>query len=72
MSGSVPPDIRNERIKLTATAISNVGVGLFVVGAITPLVQGRISWAGAVYAIIYAGLGWLVHRYARDLLGGLQ
>jgi hypothetical protein len=72
VSGSIPPDIRNERIKLTATWISNIGVGLVVVGAVAPLVRGELSLRGAVWALIYVALGWIVHRHARDRLGGLQ
>jgi hypothetical protein len=64
--------VREERIKLTASWISNIGVGLVVVGAVTPLVRGELSLRSAIWALIYAGLGWLVHRHARDRLGELQ
>jgi hypothetical protein len=70
-SPEAPSTCRTD-FSVTAQWISNVGVGLFVVGAVTPMVAGRISLAGIVFAAIYGGLGWTIHRYARDLLGDLQ
>ena len=68
----IPSTVPNERIKLTATWVSNIGVGLVVVGAVTPLVHGELSLRAAVWALIYTGMGWAVHRHARDRLGELQ
>lgn len=67
-----PPDIRAERVRLTATWINTIAAGLVVVGAVAPIVAKGITWTGAIYALIFVGLGWFVHRLARDSLGGLQ
>jgi hypothetical protein len=72
VSGTQPPDIRAERVRLTAQWLNTIAAGFVVAGAVTPLATGRVSWSSAIYAIIFAGLGWVVHRYARDSLGELQ
>ena len=61
-----PPDIR-----LTAQWLNTVAAGLVVAGGVAPLAAGRATLASVVYAVIFAGSGWFVHRYARDRLGDL-
>lgn len=72
MSGTQPPDIRNERIRLTATWISNIGVGLIVVGVITPAVHQEASTVAAISSIVAALVGSVLHWFARRLLGRLR
>jgi hypothetical protein len=72
MSGGGLTDIRNERIKLAATWVSNVGVGLFVVGAVTPLVNGNFSLPTLARGIIFGSVGYYLNRVARDRLGALR
>lgn len=67
---------RNEGIKLTATALSNVGVAFVVVGVVTPLVQGlsapsRDPDRGMWFVVLFV-LGCGLHLLARLMLSDLQ
>jgi hypothetical protein len=58
MIGSTwPTTIHNARVQLTATAISNVGVGFIIVGVLTPFLHGELSLAIAFRAILAAASG---------------
>jgi hypothetical protein len=73
MNGQAAPDIGNERIKLTATAISNVGVGFILAGFVAPLLHGDLfSVRGFLVAIVSAAVGWRIIIQARDHLGRLH
>jgi Mg/Co/Ni transporter MgtE len=72
--------IRNERTKLSATALNSVGIASIAAGFITPLaaVTFGVPGAGAGGPLIttFAALAWLIvglvlHWLARRLLGGL-
>lgn len=70
--------IENERTKLTATALNNVGVATFVTALVAPAVSflyGAASGPHGWWALI--GLGWcaagiILHFLARGILGRLQ
>ena len=53
---------QEERIKLFATALSNVGVATIVTGFISPLFSGGFHFSGAVGALI---LGMMLHFVAQ-------
>jgi hypothetical protein len=72
VSGASPPDIRNERIRLTASWLSNIGVGLIVVGVVTPAVHQEASAAIAISGILATLAGSGLHWLARRLLGRLR
>jgi hypothetical protein len=72
MSGSSPPDIRNERIRLSAGWFSNIGVGLIVVGVVTPAVHQEASPAIVISGILATLVGSGLHWLARRLLGRLR
>ena len=72
MSGSSHPDIHNERTRLTASWTGNFGVGLVVVGAVTPLIRGEFSTATVFGAIVATGFGLAAHLVARNYLRRLQ
>jgi hypothetical protein len=46
-------DTHNERVKLFATALNNLGVGAIIAGVVVPTVSGRVG------DLIHVGL-WLV------------
>ena len=56
---------REERVKLFATALSNVGVATIVAGFISPLFSGRVRLAGAAGALL---LGLALHMAAQLML----
>jgi hypothetical protein len=45
MSGTT---IHNERVKLLATALNNLGVGAIIAGFVTPMVRGEINGLASV------------------------
>ncbi len=55
---------REERVKLAATALSNVGVATLVTGFIAPLVTGRLQIGGFVAVLT----GVVFHLAAQRLL----
>jgi hypothetical protein len=61
MSGTTPPDVRNERAKLLATAFNNLGVGAILAGIIVPSANGSVADIThiAVWLIAGADLIWL-------------
>jgi len=60
--------IRNEQTKLTANWLNTIGAGTFVVGVVTPIIHGEISFSSLVGAIVAALAGYIVHRIARARL----
>lgn len=70
--------VRNEQLKLAATAFNNVGVGFVVTGVIAPAAavayqvsnpHGRF-WA--IFVAICLLMGYLSHRIGRSILKGLR
>jgi hypothetical protein len=43
MSGTGGTSVHNERVKLFATALNNLGVGAIIAGIVTPMVRGEIN-----------------------------
>ena len=72
--------IRNERTKLTATAVSNFGLAVIVAGFVAPLVSLSFSLTTAPQAsigtilvsIVWMATGLLLHLGARWVLRYLQ
>ncbi|GGA96682.1 hypothetical protein GCM10011491_26270 [Brucella endophytica] len=64
----------NERIKLTATMVSQIGVIVVTIGFVTPLLTTGLRWLqeqrviSAICIILWIGL----HLVARRLLRGLK
>ncbi|MBC7801320.1 MAG: hypothetical protein H7Z10_11915 [Gemmatimonadaceae bacterium] len=69
---------RNERRKLTATAINTIAMSLVVTGAVVPIVSlayqvplpQPMFWVLSVALWMTAGIG--MHMIARLLLGGIE
>ena len=70
--------VRNERRKITATALNNIAVSLVVTGLIVPAVsmanqlsypQARFWW---VFALFWLAIGVLLHIIARRVLGEIE
>jgi hypothetical protein len=53
--------IRNERVKLLASAFNNLGVGAILAGVIAPSVHGTVADAAhiAIWLVAGADLIWL-------------
>lgn len=65
--------IHNERTKLTATWVNNLGAAFVVAGFIAPAVSGQLDGAGRfVVALVWIGIGYGLHSLARAILGGLE
>ena len=71
--------IYNERIKLLATMVNNVGTATIVAGAVTPLVAVTYSVPGSrsAWFTVLLSLGWFLvgfglHFLARAILGRLK
>ena len=62
--------VYNERLKLLATALSALGVGVIVAGIVAPLVDGRLARADLIVVWLAAG-GDLI-ALALLLLGRLR
>jgi hypothetical protein len=66
-------DRHNERVRLTATAISNIGVGFVLAGFVAPLLHGDLfAPRGFLVALVSAIVGWRIIIEARDYLGRLS
>jgi hypothetical protein len=71
--------IENERIKLTATALNNIGVATFVTALVAPAVSflygafipGPHGW-WLLIALGWCAAGIVLHFLARGILGRLQ
>jgi len=64
--------VHNERIKLVATALNNLGVGSIVGGFIGPAVNGRLGSGQAAATIAWIAAGIILHSFARGVLGELR
>ena len=56
---------REERVKLAASAVSNVGVAFIVAGLVTPFITGRANLFTAVGSVL---LGSGFHLVAQGIL----
>ena len=65
--------IRNERLKLLATTLNNLGLAFAIGGFVGPVIGGRlpIGWAGLI-PIAWFGAGAGLHYAAQWVLGRLQ
>ena len=64
--------IHNERVRLVASAINNISVGVIAVGfAFLALSDRPLLWRGLV-AVAAVGIGVVLHRGARAYLGRLR
>lgn len=70
--------IDNERIKLIATGLNNLGIATIVAGTIGPFIARSYGAAGvniivlpSVLAVIYLAVGLSLMGFAQIVLGGL-
>ena len=60
---------REERVKLAASAVSNVGVAFIVAGLVTPFITGRASlMTGAGSVLLGAGFHLVAQRILHYVL----
>ncbi len=62
--------MRNERIKLLATALNNLGVGAILTGIVAPVVNGTVS--DLKHVILWCVLGVNLVTMAQVVLGRMQ
>jgi hypothetical protein len=62
--------VHNERIKLLASALNNLGVGAILAGVVAPLVSGTFGGPGRVIAWIVMGADLIA--LAQLVLGRLR
>lgn len=62
--------VHNERVKLAATALNNIGVGAVLAGIIGPMVRGDINHVAS--AIVWLIIGVDFMALAHGLLGRLR
>jgi hypothetical protein len=62
----------DECTSLTAGWLSNIGVGLIVVGVVTPAVHQEVSTTVVISGIVATLFGSGMHWLARRLLGRLR
>ncbi|MGD0109226.1 MAG: hypothetical protein ABSC06_35090 [Rhodopila sp.] len=70
MSGSQATQIHNERTKLLATALNNIGVGAILAGIVTPMIRGDINAVASFVVWLVIGLDFLWLAYI--VLGRLR
>jgi len=70
MSGSQATQIHNERTKLLASALNNLGVGAIITGIVGPLVNDHVG--SAVQTLEWFLLGANLMAAAQGLLGRLR
>ncbi len=69
---------RNERRKITATAVNNVGVAIIVTGIVVPSVSIAYQMTlpqtkyWSIFALLWLIRGLGLHAIARDLLGRIE
>jgi hypothetical protein len=63
-------DRHNERVKLLATAMNNLGVGAIIAGFLAPLVRGEINSLASVLIWLMIGLQFIAQ--AQLWLGRLR
>lgn len=72
--------IRNERTKLTATAVSNLGLAVIVAGFVAPLISWSFGLATApaatgltvAFSVVWMATGLILHVGGRWLLRYLR
>ena len=72
--------VQNEKTKLSATAISNVGLALIIAGVVAPLVASSFGGAGAppanaltiAISVVWLIVGVALHISGRQLLQRLR
>ena len=62
--------VHNERIKLLATALNNLGVGAILAGIVAPLVNGTLANPGSTIAWLVLGADLIA--MAQVVLGRLR
>jgi hypothetical protein len=63
-------DPHNERVKLLATALNNLGVGAILAGLVAPMVRGEINSLGSV--LVWGAIGVNCIVQAQLWLGRLR
>jgi hypothetical protein len=63
-------DPHNERVKLLATALNNLGVGAILAGFVAPMVRGEINSLASV--LVWAAIGVNCIVQAQLWLGRLR
>lgn len=69
--------VHNERTKLTATWLNNLGVGAIVAGVIAPSISAIGNGDEAVIPLVSTGLAWILvgialHMLGRKILGRMR
>lgn len=81
MSGSSPPDIGNERIRLTATYLNTAAGSSLAIGVLTPVAAaffynaapaGLRLWLVVVSVAVWFTTSVVLHFLARWILRGLR
>jgi hypothetical protein len=62
--------VRNERIKLLATALNNLALAFAISGVVVPIIGGRPF--GGLLTLVWFVLGAALHLCAQVVLGRLQ
>ena len=64
--------IRNERLKLLATALNNLGLAFAIGGFVAPAISLQVhGWSGLV-VLVWLGLGAGLHGCVQAVLGRMQ
>jgi hypothetical protein len=73
VSGGLSTTIHNERVKLTATAVSNAGLAFIGAGFIVPTVGAPLTfgWRSLV-ALAWIAIGLSLHWIGRVILGRMR
>ena len=64
--------VRNEQRKLFATSINAVGLTIFGIGGLTPLLTRAPSAGGMVSLLVSALIAIILHSVAQTVLRGLE
>lgn len=65
-------DIHNERIKLLAAALNNLGLAFAIGGFVAPAISGRLLAGAGVIQLVWLVLGTALHLCAQLVLGRMQ
>ena len=64
--------IHSERLKLLATALSNLRLAFAIGGAVAPAVSGGLHEVGWLVSLAWFGIGGGLHSCAQVVLGRLE
>jgi hypothetical protein len=73
-------DAKKEQIKLRATFLNNIGIGVILIGVFTPIIRamyeptavsGNLISVGGTMVICFS-VGWALHLLASAVLRGLK